>query len=111
MSRDWSQIRPSDQVVKQMREITDLLGMNPPTRRCFECDRLLTAFGEAALHFREIKRVRLRTDSPRDEYRIAESKCQRLRMILLRHLNQHDREAGDWRRTDSVSGLKEAHSS
>ena len=64
--------------------------MNPHTNCCLRCDRLLTAFGEAVLHRHEIKRARRQSEFPELEYQSAESKCQRLRTRLLRHLNQHE---------------------
>ena len=62
--------------------------MNAPLKRCFICDRLLTDFGKAIVHLREIQAG----GHFSDDYQVAESECRRLRMRLKQHVNQHDRE-------------------
>ena len=62
--------------------------MKPHIKRCFICDRLLTDFGEAVVHFREIQAG----GHFSDDYQAAESECRRRRIRLIHHVNQHDRE-------------------
>jgi hypothetical protein len=94
---------------KQNVKVTDRFGMNQNISGCKRCDQLLTEFGEAVLHFTEIKKSRGQSESGEGfgEYRSAQSECQRLRFLLLLHLNQHELEVSV---KDSTVGEADASS-